>query len=895
MKKFLKIIGIVLLIFIVILVAIPFVLESKIDTIVQNYADENLEAELSFDDISLSLISSFPKAEVSIQNLKITNRAPFEGEDLVTAKSISFEMGMMQLLKGTEEPLEINEIIANELLLVIKTNKTGAVNYDIVKESETVVETSTETESSAGFSFDIDNYELNNSAFTYIDDTSNMSFYLTEINHSGTGIFSGGTSELDTNTEANVSFVMDSTSYLTNTSVKLDALIDLDLDQQKYTFKDNTGFINALPLEFDGYVQLVEAGQQIDITFKNPGATFKDFLALVPEAYAKDVADVSTTGNFTVNGIVKGLVSEETIPTLDINLLSENASFKFPQLQKSVRNIGIDISVKNTTGNVDDTFVNIDKFNFQIDEDVFKAEASLKNLTKNMLVAAKLDGSLNLANITKAYPVELDTQLSGVLKANVSTSFDMDAIDTNAYQRIKSVGNVSLSDFVFSSEDLLNPIQINKADLSFKPGTVSLNSFDALTGKSDFSATGTINNLLGFMLSDKNLQGNFNLNSNAFALSDFMSDDTETTETETSNETTGGTTATAEALKIPAFLDCTITANAKTVIYDNLNLKNVKGQLVIKDQSASLQNMTTDIFNGQLGLTGNVSTKGEKPTFDMKLGIQNFDISQSFSELEMLKALAPIAKVLQGKFNSTIDVSGLLDDSLSPDLATISGSALAKILTDEVDTSNSPLLNTLDSKLDFVDFDGLNLKDIVANLSFENGNVAVQPFTINYKDIPIEVSGSHSFTNTMNYSAVLQVPAKYLGSEVNRLIGQINDSEVNNLTVPITANIGGTFTSPNVQTDLTSGVTDLTKQLIEIEKQKLIGQGKDKVKDLLSGLVNDNKTQTDSTSTTTKEDSTKQATKDKVKEGVSNILGGLLGGKKNSTNDKAQDTTQTDR
>jgi len=45
MKKIFKIIGIILLIFIAILIAIPFVLESKIDTIVQNYADENLNAD----------------------------------------------------------------------------------------------------------------------------------------------------------------------------------------------------------------------------------------------------------------------------------------------------------------------------------------------------------------------------------------------------------------------------------------------------------------------------------------------------------------------------------------------------------------------------------------------------------------------------------------------------------------------------------------------------------------------------------------------------------------------------------------------------------------------------------------------------------------------------------
>ncbi|MEH1007307.1 AsmA-like C-terminal region-containing protein [Winogradskyella sp. ECml5-4] len=885
MKKVLKIVGIILLLFIAILIAIPFVLESKIDAIVQNYADENLNAELTFDDISLSLISSFPKAEISVDNLKITNRAPFKGETLATAKSLSFEMGVMQLLKGTEEPLEVNEIIANELLLILKTNKTGAVNYDIVKESETDA-APVDTEASSGFSFDIDNYELNNSAFTYIDDTSNMAFYLTEINHKGTGIFSGGKSELDTNTEANVTFAMDSTEYLSNNSIKLDALIDLDLEQQKYTFKENKAYINALPLEFDGFVQLVEAGQQIDITFKNPEASFKDFLAVIPKAYAKDIENVSTTGNFTVNGIVKGLVSEETIPTLDINLNSSNASFKFPDLPKSVRNIAIDASVKNTTGNVDDTFVNINKLNFQIDEDVFKSEASIKNLTKNMLVAAKLDGVLNLANITKAYPIELENELSGILKGNVSTSFDMNAIETNAYQRIKNVGSVSLSNFVFSSEDIVNPIQINKADLTFKPGTVSLNSFDALTGQSDFSATGTITNLLGFLLSDKKLEGNFNVNSNTFAISDFMVED------ETASETSNKTTSETESLKIPAFLDCTITANAKTVIYDNLNLKNVKGQLLIKDQNANLKNMTTDIFNGQLGISGNVSTKSAKPSFDMKLGMQNFDISQSFKDLEMLKALAPIANVLQGKLNSTIDISGFLDESFSPDLTTMSGNALAEILTDKVDTSNSPLLTSLDSKLDFIDFNKLDLKDIKTNLSFENGQVSVKPFTINYKDIPIEVSGSHSFSNTMNYSAVLQVPAKYLGSEVNRLIGKINDNEVNNLTVPITASIGGTFASPNIKTDLTSGVTNLTNQLIEIEKQKLIGKGKDKVTDLLGGLLGGNSTPTKTDSTSTKEDTTKSSTEDKVKEGVGNILGGLLGGKKKTSNKKATDSTK---
>ena len=65
----------------------------------------------------------------------------------------------------------------------------------------------------------------------------------------------------------------------------------------------------------------------------------------------------------------------------------------------------------------------------------------------------------------------------------------MNAIETNAYQRIKNNGSVSVTDFIFSSEDIVNPLQISKADMTFNPGTISLNNFNAKTGKSDLKLT----------------------------------------------------------------------------------------------------------------------------------------------------------------------------------------------------------------------------------------------------------------------------------------------------------------------------------------------------------------------------------------------------------------------
>src|SRR5690606_12754994 len=347
--------------------------------------------------------------------------------------------------------------------------------------------------------------------------------------------------------------------------------------------------------------------------------------------------------------------------------------------------------------------------------------------------------------------------------------------------------------------------------------------------------------------------------------------------TEVKPETNTKNSTNTEALKIPQFLDCTISAVAKTVVYDNLNLKDVMGTLLIKDQQATIKNLTSSLFNGKLSVNGNVSTKSATPTFSFNLGANGFDISEAFKGLELLQNIAPIAQYLQGKLNTTIGISGNLDNELTPNLSTVTGNVLAELLGTEINADQSPLLTKLDGALSFIDFDKLNLKDLKTSLAFANGKVSVQPFQLKYQDIAIDVSGSHGFDKTMGYSAVFNVPAKYLGSDVNRLIGKIDDQQANNLTIPVTANIGGTITSPTVKTDLTSGISNLTNQLIEIEKQKLLNQGKDKVQDLLGNLISGNKSKSDSLKT-------------EQNNMVKDVLGGLMGGSKTKTDSTAVKT-----
>ena len=845
-----------MLVILLLLIATPFLFQDKIKESVKTFLNDSVDAQVNFETVNLSLLSSFPNANVSVHSLKIINHKPFEGDTLAMIKLISFDMSIKELFKSTEEePIVVSSIAIEEARINVTSDKLGNSNYNISKKTED--STPKKDTINASFKFKIDKYSLSNSAISYRDEISKTVVNVSELNHSGKGTFSSEVSELNTTTAALVSLSIDSAKYLNNNSVKLEAILDLDLNENKYTFKDNKAFINQLALEFNGFFKLLDAGQEIDISFKNQSTTFRDFLAVLPEAYTQNLEDVKTTGSFTVEGWAKGLMTETSIPAMEVSIVSNNASFKYPELPKGVEAISINASVRNDSGNVDDTYINIKNLNFKIDQDVFKSSASIKNLSKNMMVDATIDGTLNLANITKAYPIELDNELSGILKGKLNTIFDRNALETNAYERIKNKGRLTITDFVFSSEDLVNPFNISKVAVEFKPGIVTLQSFAATTGKSDIAASGTINNLLGFLLRDKTLQGNFKVNSNAFSVSDFM--------VERAVESTENTPT--ESLKIPAFLDCTLTADAKTVFYDNLTLQDVKGTVVIKDEKAILKNMSSRIFEGDLTLNGTVDTQPVTPTFDMELGIDRFNISQSFNDLELLQSLAPIANALQGKLNSNFKISGNLTNELTPDLNSLTGAVFGELLATKVTPKNAVVFDKLKGALTFVDFDKLNLNDLKTKLNFENGKVNVSPFNLAYEDIAITVQGAHSFDKTMSYQAVFDVPAKYFGDEVNDLIAKINTDEANKLTIPVTASIGGSFLSPTVSTDLSSGVAHLTKQLIEIQKQKFINQGKDQIKDVLGGLFGGNKSKEDSTST-------------EAKNPVKDILGGFLGGKK---------------
>ncbi len=855
LKKILKITGIVLLLLIISLFAIPYFFQDAIKAKIVGAINENLDATVSFSDADLSLFRSFPQANVSIEKLLIINKAPFAGDTLVSLGEVTLDMSIKELFKSASEPIDIEAFSSKNGFINILFNKDGIGNFDIALKNDE--ETKNDGKSDP-LSLKIKEYSVENFRFKYFDEGSQIKLVIDSLDHSGTGDFTASKLDLVTKSKAKISLDMAKTNYMNKVPLTLNATLGIDMEQSKYTFLENKALINQLPLEFNGFIQMVETGQQYDLTFKTPSSDFNNFLGLIPSAYSGSLSNIKTTGKFTIAGFAKGLYSDATVPKFNVAIASDNASFQYPDLPKSVKNIVIDTKIINDTGILNDTYINVDNLSFSIDQDVFYAKANVRNVVENPKVDAQLKGTINLGNLSKAYPIKLDKPLSGILKAEIVTKFDMASVEKSQYANIDNSGNLSVTGFKYVDESG-KALNINNAALQFNPQTVNLQQFEATTGKSDVSVTGILENFYGFIFKDQELKGNFNLKSNQLAISDFMTD----------SAPKASPTKPSEGMKIPAFLNCTLTATANTVLYDNLVLKDVSGKIIIKDEKATLENVKTSIFGGLIGVAGNVSTKAKTPTFDMNLSLKGVDIAQTFTQLDMLKSIAPIAGVINGKLNSTIKVSGNLDSKeMTPDLKSISGDLLGQLLSTTINPSNSTMLSALDNSIKFIDLSQLNLNDIKASLTFKNGAVNLKPVDLKYKDVKLQVGGQHGFDQSVNYNLKFDVPAKYLGTEANRLISQLSPADANKVSnIPINAVIVGNFKNPKITTDMKQAISTLTTQLVKQQKDKLINQGTN----ALSTILNPKKS-TDTTKTA--------APKEDIKTKAADALKDLFGKKK---------------
>jgi hypothetical protein len=501
------------------------------------------------------------------------------------------------------------------------------------------------------------------------------------------------------------------------------------------------------------------------------------------------IEGMTLRGLLKVDADAKGVYSKTSMPVIDADMRLTNGYVKSKDFPAPIENLNMVTNILNKTGNTDDTRINIENFNMTLDGEPLSGRALIAGIDKPSF-DFDIKGILDLTKLTKIFPQEGMT-VSGRINANVAAKGKLSDIEAEKYNNVSANGTMGITNLNFVSTDLPQGIKISKADAVFNNERIELKNMSGYLGKSDIQANGSISNYLGYALADnQSLRGNFNLSSNTFDVNEWMVE--ETGEPVASTEAEG-------VVEIPANLDIALNVNAKKVLYDNLTLNNITGKVLVKDKIAKLDKVTFNTLGATFATNGSYNTQDlTKPLFDMALDIQNLNFKQAFSAFNTIKALAPIAGLLDGTFNTKFNFAGEMAPDMTPVFKTLDGGGIIKVLKAAV--SDVKIVDKISSLTRLDELKSFVIENKIIDAQIIDGSLVIKPFDLKVGDMQMTVGGSNNVNGQIDYLTAINVPTGKVGKEINsRLAGMVGGNQLKAAErVTLNLKVGGTLADPKV-------------------------------------------------------------------------------------------------
>lgn len=497
------------------------------------------------------------------------------------------------------------------------------------------------------------------------------------------------------------------------------------------------------------------------------------------------VEGVTLRGLLDVNANAKGRYDSvaQVIPAINAQLLLSNGYIKSKDYPSPVEKLNVSAKIQNNSGRMNDFLVDLSQFGFELEEESIFGRLRISDFSLLNWDGA-IQGTVDLGKMLAIFPME-HVIMEGKVMADLSTKGSYKDVEEGRYNRLDTRGNIILSKFFFTSNDLTQGVRIHEAHADFSPDRINLSKFDSRVGQSPLQATGFLSNYLNFILKENEvLKGQLTLNSSRFDVNEWM------TASEESSE--------LEVIQLPENIDFSMSVAAAEVIYDNLNLKEVRGTLNLKEGVLSFRDAGMRALGGQITMNGAYDPRDlTAPKFDFRLNLSNLSIPQAFESFNAVKAFAPVAQHLTGNFNSNLSFSGILGQDMMPVLSSLNAEGVLRVV--EAAYRNSRMLETITSLTRLEETNTIQFRNLSIPIAISNGVMDVRPFDVRLWDYQANIQGSTGFDGTINYLINMQVPAGKFGEQANTLLATISGTQANASTIiPLALNLGGTYNSPRI-------------------------------------------------------------------------------------------------
>lgn len=794
MKRFLKITATVVAVVLVVAIVTPLLLRGKIGDIVKREANGMLTARLDFEKLDISLLRNFPNASLNLKGLTLVGTERFEGDTIVAAKRISVVVNLMSLVG--DEGFEVRKIVLASPALHAHKLADGAVNWDVMKPSGEADTTAAEESAPSSFRLSVRDFRLTDAVIRYEDDSTGMELRTAPLSLRLSGDMSAESTQLDLDLLAGgVDFTQGGVPLLHDAELALDAEIDADLAEGRFTFSRNTLRLNAIEMRLDGWVQQVGDALAMDVSAGCSEVRFKDLLSLIPAFYKHEFRSLAASGELSMELWARGQMHGAQLPAFELKTEVHNGSFQYSSLPKAVTDINIAAKVSNAGGELDKTEVEISEFGLKMAGNSLSATGYATNLMSDPTFRATLSGRVDLGAIREVYPLEKGIDLAGRIAASMKLSGRMSDVESGRYERISASGSLVVEQLGLHVQQLPE-VFIRRAAATISPQAMTLGEFGVTVGGSDLSATGQLTGYLGYLMRGEQLAGRLYVKSDLLDLNEIRAAvpaDAEAESADAEKPAEEAAAAPAQAIVVPKNLNLSLNAELKKVLFEKMVITDIAGEMSVAGGTLSLDRLGLQLFGGKASASGRYSTAADPvhPTLSLAASIAKASFPRTFEEIEAVRQLAPIFEKASGDYSLSIDMRTTLDAAMSPDLMSLT--AQGEISSENVSVEGVEVFDKLADLLKNDKLRRIEARDLKIRFSIKDGRVTTEPFDLKMGDVNVNMSGTTGLDRTIDYTAKVTLPAG-----VGGVLGAVN------------VGIGGTFTSPKI----TLGVQETVEQVV---------------------------------------------------------------------------------
>ncbi|AHW61411.1 AsmA-like C-terminal region [Draconibacterium orientale] len=814
MKRIIVIILIVIVVLLGAILAIPVFFKQNILNTAKTTLNKQMNAEVEFADLKLSLIKNFPKVTVELQEVMIKGKGEFAQDTLLNVPRFAATMNLSSLFSSNRS---IEEVILEKPLLNLVVAESGNVNWDVAPASASAEKENATVADGEEFQLALENIDVNDARLVYNDKLAKMRADLEDINLDISGEMFGNTTQLNIGgVVRNLTYSMEGVNYVSNTSLDLKTLLDVDFESMLFTIAESELLVNRLPLELSGDFSVPNDTTFLNLQLKTKASDFENFLALVPKDYEEYLKDITTTGSATISGGVSGYYIDEDYPKIDLQVKVDNGNFEYAEMPEEIKNMSAEMLIGKPQGDLDLLKININKAHAEIRNNPVDLTLKISNLVSDPLFDGAFVGKVNLDHLKDALPMD-SVNISGIIDANLFAQGRYSDVETEAYDKIKSDGVVLLSNFVYASPDLTQQVVIPSGRLDFSPQHINLGNFMLKVGESDFRLSGKVSNYLNYVLKDGELKGNMQLNSNYVNLNELLRLQVmeEDAPAETDDEA-------VLAFDVPENIDITFRSTINRAVFNRIPITAIKGEVRAVDKKLILDGLDMNMLDGKMMLNGSYeNTAQNQPLFDFGFDIAGFDIPTMYHTVAGFRNLIPGAGNSTGKLSTSLGLKGRLSPQLKLIAATTNGKG--SFSTNNVEIKDSPLFNQLSGILKKEKLGNVTIGDFTANLTVENGSLLLRPFTTKVIGQETKIQGSLNAESLLDMRLDFNVQREMFGPDIQKILAVLPGNEKITM-LPAGVVLKGPVGDAKVNLDLSAtqkAVTDATKDDLKNSLNKL--------------------------------------------------------------------------